>query len=161
MFEDEFKNENFEADEAGLTELISSYENAITENQSLHLEHEAYEKIIDFYEDNHDSEKALVAADYASSQYPFSATFMIRKAQLYIDLRKYDEANELLNKAEILDGEDMSIYLTRADLLVWQGKHHEAIKLLKDYIEKADEEDKEDDDSGGYPSALRARRSLR
>ncbi len=144
MFDDDFKNEQEEADETGLTELISSYENAVNDNHSLHLDHEAYEKIIDFYEDNHNSEKALIAADFASSQYPYSATFMIRKAQLYIDLRRFEEANELLNQAEILDGEDMSIYLTRADLLVWQGKHHEAIKLLKDYIGKADDEDKED-----------------
>ena len=144
MFDDEYKNEQEEHHEDGLTELISSYENAVNDNQSLHLDHEAYEKIIDFYEDNHSSEKALVAAEYACSQYPYSATFMIRKAQLFIDLRRFEEANELLNRAEILDGEDMSIYLTRADLLVWQGKHHEAIKLLKDYIEKAEDEDKED-----------------
>lgn len=144
MFEDDFKNENYEGDDAGLDELISTYEHAITENQSIHLDHEAYEKIIDFYEDNHSSDKALLATEYAALQYPYSATFMIRKAQLYIDLRRFDEANALLNKAEILDGEDMSIYLTRADLLVWQGKHHEAIKLLKDYIDRADDEDKED-----------------
>ena len=40
MFEDDFKNENYEGDDAGIDELISTYENAINENQSIHLDHD-------------------------------------------------------------------------------------------------------------------------
>lgn len=144
MYEEEDNEYGYNENDLQIIQLINAYEDAVKNNKTLFLDHDKYEQIIDFYEDNHKKEIALEVVTMALEQYPYSSTFMIRKAQLLIDKHKFEEAKEWIDKASLLDGEDISICLTRADLYVWQGMHHEAIKLVKDFLEKADEDDKED-----------------
>ena len=125
-------------------ELIRDYENAIREKRQPFFDQDGFEAIIDYYEDQHEVGKAMEAVDFAILHYPFSGVFFIRKAQLLINLRKFEEATELLNKAESLDPDELSLHLTKSDLFVWQGKHQEAIKLLKHVISECEPEDKED-----------------
>ncbi len=144
MYDDENEDRNEHENGFQLLNLIHEYEEAVRNQQHIFYDHDKYEQIIDFYEDNHKKDIALQVVSTALEQYPYSSTFMIRKAQLLIDKRQFEEAKEWIDKATLLDGEDISICLTKADLFVWQGMHHEAIKLVKEFIEKADEDDKED-----------------
>ena len=144
MYEEENNEYGYNDNEIQIIQLINAYEEAVRNNKNLFIDHEKYEQIIDFYEDNHKKDIAMNVVSMALQQYPYSSTFMIRNAQLLIDKHQFEEAKEWIDKASLLDGEDISICLTRADLYVWQGMHHEAIKLVKEFIEKADEDDKED-----------------
>ena len=51
----DFENEQPEE----ITELISQYENAVRNNELLHLDQEALESIIDYYESMGNHEKAI------------------------------------------------------------------------------------------------------
>lgn len=144
MFGDERHDPEWEERKNELEALVANFEASLIKANPIFLEHEKYEHLIDYYEDMHRNDVALNVVDIAMKQYPYSSTFMIRKAQLLIELKQFDTAFEWITKAELTDGEDISICLTKADWYVWQGKHHDAIRLVKDYIEKADEEDKED-----------------
>jgi tetratricopeptide (TPR) repeat protein len=140
MFEEENDEQSFDQ----VQELVNDYESALKNDRPPLLGQDSFEQIIDYYEDLHESKKALEAVELALEQFPFSGIFYIRKAQLFIDMRRFDEAEALLDKAAIFDKDETSLHLTRADLLVWKGMHHEAIKLLKDVISHCDEDEKED-----------------
>lgn len=134
MFEKDFDEKHYRE----LTRLVQNYEN----NSSGILDEHLLEQIIDFYEDNNEFEKALNASDDAINQYPFSSVFMVKKAQLFFDLKQFDQALDLLDKAMVLDCRDMQIYLLQSDIQVWLGHYQKAIDAILHAIQMI--EDKEE-----------------
>jgi len=140
MFEDEFED-SFEQD---VTDLIAHFERMRKDNQQCFFEETSYEQIIDFYEGRSDYTQALEVADMAIAQYPFSAVFLVKKAQLYFDMKNYDHALYLLDQATLLDSTDINIHLLRSDIYVWQGNFRKASNTIKSALEFADVEEKSD-----------------
>lgn len=148
MYEDDF----FEADFNGIIELIELYESAIKSNALPHFEEDDYERLIVYYQDNREFKKALNVAESAIEQFPFNAEFLLKKAEIFAEQNRLDEALEYCNHAEILDAGDIRIALTRADILLFKNEHDAALaeiergfKLAESdedrcelYLEKAD-----------------------
>src|SRR5690554_5074192 len=102
MFERNFDEKHYRE----LSKLVKNYENNSTGLFDQHI----LEQIIDFYEDNNELEKALDTADSAMGQYPFSSLFMLKKAQILFDLKQFDQANDLLDKALVLDAQCIQVF---------------------------------------------------
>src|SRR5688572_5946510 len=120
-------NEFHEPPFGEIIELIHQYEEAEKLKQTTFFEQEDYEQIISFYEDNREYNKALRVTDTALDHYSFSSFFHTKKAELLANQKRFDEALYVLEGAERLDPTDINIFLIRADVHLWEGRHSEAI----------------------------------
>ncbi len=81
-------------------ELIKRFEEYQKNKANHFFELENFDYIISHYQDNGKYSQALSAVNMAFDQYPFSIELLIVKSQVLSNLEKYDEALELLEKAE-------------------------------------------------------------
>ncbi|MBX2903328.1 MAG: tetratricopeptide repeat protein [Chitinophagales bacterium] len=154
MFEEEFNSPDF----GEIIELIQQYEAAMQTNTAPHFDEESFEKIILYYQDNREFKKAMNVIDSAIEQFPFSGEFLLKKAEVFAEQNRLDDALEFIGYAEVLDPSDVRIALTRADILLFKGEHEAALAEIENgfnlaesdadrcelFLEKADVfEDKE------------------
>src|SRR5438876_203469 len=139
MFDEEFDDSIIGG--GYIHELIDRYEQMLHADEVAFFEEKELEQIIEYYEERHQVEKAFQATDHALSQHPFSAYFMLKKAQFHFDRKEDALAFELLEKAEIYDATDPEIFFLRADIYTSQGDFEKAIKTLNDALEILDEDE--------------------
>lgn len=133
----DFENEQPEE----ITELISQYEKAMRNNEMLHLDQEALESIIDYYESMGNHDKAIEVVEKSLQQYPFSAILLLKRAELLFDQKKCKKALESLEKAQLFDPSEIEIHLLKAEILTFQSFYNEAIEVLENLIPNANYED--------------------
>lgn len=121
--------------------LIQRYEESAKNSSPAYFEVDDYEHILNFYMDNREFGKALKVVDAAIEQHSFSSYFQVKRAELLANAKRFAEAMEALDVAEQLDPEDTNIYLIRADVMLWQGKHNEAILNIESGLKKTDEDE--------------------
>lgn len=109
---DEFENSY----EGETRDLVQRYEELIKNNASFFLEVEEFENIIEYYLSRNHIDKALEVTDTALDQHPFVVNFMTRKAELLLFDQAFEEALELLEKAQTLEPSNHDIYLLIASV---------------------------------------------
>lgn len=139
MREHSFRQENEE-----LRDILQQYENLRLGNSHSFIDEESFEKIIDHFDDQDELGKALEAAEYAVEQFPYSAMLLIKKADLVLASRRYNEALELLDKAELFDSRDINLYILRTDAYLALDQPEKAASLLEEAIQTFDGEDRID-----------------
>lgn len=117
-----------------LSEILKKYENLKKGRNHSYLDEEAFEKIIDYFDEKEDLGRALEAAEKGCEQYPFSSSILIRKADLHITACKYNEALEILNHAAMLDSGDINIYILKTDVYLAMDKHEKAVEILEEAL---------------------------
>lgn len=140
MFEREFE----EFDQEQVLELIGHYEQMLKDDAHVFFEEASFDQIIEYYQERQQLDKAYDVVDLAIAQHPFSASLLIKKAQLEFDQKRYDTAMATLDQAAVFDATDMQIHLLRCDIFVWQGKFAEAVDTIQVALEFADEEERVD-----------------
>jgi tetratricopeptide (TPR) repeat protein len=121
-------------DSESIDELLKQYNNLKNGRSSIFLEEEAFEKIIDYFDDLEDMGKALEAAEIASDYFPYSAAILLRKADILLATRKYYEALDTLEKAELLDSTDINLYILKTDVYLALDMQEKAVELLEEAI---------------------------
>ena len=129
-------------DKESITELLNQYNNLKNGFSSGFFEEEAFEKIIDYFDDQEEIAKALEAAEIAIEYFPYSSSLLIKKADLLLATRKYREALELLEKAELFDGNDINLYILKTDAYLAMDMHEKAVGLLEQAIDSFEGEEK-------------------
>jgi len=129
-------------DKESLDELLKLYNNLRNGQAGIFLEEEAFEKIIDYYDDQEELSKALEAAETAIEYFPFSAPLLIKKADLLLATRKYRDALELLEKAELFDATDINLYILKTDAYLAMDMHEKAVEILEQAVTKFEGEEK-------------------
>jgi hypothetical protein len=76
------RDNSYQEDREEMRELLKQFENLKTGRQHSFLEEDAFERIIDYFDENDEMVKAMQAADIGIEQFPFSAVLMIKKADL-------------------------------------------------------------------------------
>ncbi len=137
------ENSSFD-DYQEVLDLVAHYEEMEKANSNLFLDESSFEQLIDYYERKLRNEKASKVVDLAIVQYPFSAYFLVKKAQYLFDLRQFDQSLELLERAEVYDPQDIQIYLLRSDIYVWMEDYKKAVATVTHALTIADKEDKAD-----------------
>lgn len=129
-------------DKESLNELVQLFEKLRSGISSVFLEEEAFEKIIDFYDDQENASSAMEAADMGIEYFPFSSSLLFKKADLLLAARKYNEALAVLEKAELLDANDLNLYILKTDAYLALDKQEKAVSLLEAAIAHFEGEEK-------------------
>ncbi len=118
-----------------LQELLRQFQYLKTGKSHSFLSEESFERIIDYFDDTEDLPQALEAAEFAMEQYPYSASLVLKKADLLIATRKYMEALEVLQHAELLDSHDINLYILKTDAYLALDQQEKAVELLENALE--------------------------
>ncbi|MEJ7673241.1 MAG: hypothetical protein WKF59_11125 [Chitinophagaceae bacterium] len=90
----------YRQDKEGMKELLQQYMRLKQGNGSAFIEEDAFEQIIDYYDEKDDLSLAVEAADYGIQQYPYSSVLQIKKADLLIAKKLYREALSAIRKRQ-------------------------------------------------------------
>ncbi|RYF86350.1 MAG: tetratricopeptide repeat protein [Chitinophagaceae bacterium] len=128
-------------DRESIDELLKLYNN-LRNGYSGFIEEEAFEKIIDYYDDQEELSKAMEAADTALEYFPFSSALLIKKADLLLASRKYHKALEFLEKAELFDSRDINLYILKTEAYLALDQQEKAVDLLESVLHGFEGEEK-------------------
>ena len=121
-------------DKEQIRELLKQYENLKTGRSHSFIEEEAFEKIINHFEESEDIVKALEAAEIAIEHFPFSSTLLIRKADVLLSNRQYNKALEILEQASLFDSSDINLYILKTDAYLALDQQEKAVTLLEEAL---------------------------
>lgn len=140
MYEEEYDDDQ----DFDIQELIQKYEDAIKNDENTFFPSEAFEQLIDFYEEHEQWKKAELLIELAMEQHPYITEFMCRKAELLLDRGDNEGAEILIDKAISLDPLDCSPYFLKSDLYCNLEQYDLAIETLEYAIQYASDEDLSD-----------------
>ena len=124
----------YQQDREGMIELLQQYNRMKQGNGYAFIEEDAFEQLIDYFDEKDDISSALEASEYGIQQYPYSSILLIKKADLLIAKRLYREALDLLEKAELLDRGDINLYILKTDVYLALDQQKKAADLLEKAI---------------------------
>ena len=118
-----------------INELVLQFEKLKMGKGGGYISEESFSRIIDHFDDQDSFSDAMEAADMGILQFPYSASLLVKKADLLIAGRQYKKALSLLDKAEILDKNDIDIYILRTDAYLALDMQSKAVSLLENAIQ--------------------------
>ncbi len=121
----------YREDREEMKELINQYQNLKHGRSHSFLEEDAFERIIDYYDEKDDIPEAMHAAEIALEQFPYSSNLMIKKADLLLATRKYQEALDILETAGLFDSSDLNLYILKTDAYLALDQQSKAVELLE------------------------------
>lgn len=124
----------YEEDREQIRELLSQYESLKAGRSHSFIDEDAFEKIINYFEEKEQLATALDAANTAIEQYPYSAMLLIRKADVLLAKRQYREALEILDQAALFDNSDINIYILKTDAFLALDEQEKAVALLEEAV---------------------------
>lgn len=136
------KENPYQEDREQMRELLRQYENLKNGRSSSFIEEESFEKIISYFEEREELPKAQEAAEMAIEQYPYSASLLIRKADILLSVRRYREALDILDHATLLDSNDINLYILKTDAYLALDEQAKAVSLLEEALHIFEGEEK-------------------
>ncbi|MBC7946945.1 MAG: tetratricopeptide repeat protein [Chitinophagaceae bacterium] len=118
-------------DQDQIRDLLKQYDDLKHGRRHSFIEEDAFEKIINHFEENEDIAKALEASDIAIEHFPFSSTLLIKKADVLLANRHYKKALDTLEQASILDSSDINLYILKTDAYLALDQQEKAVVLLE------------------------------
>ncbi len=134
----------YRQDREEIRELLLQFDNLKNGLPNSFIEEDGFERIIEFYEEKEQYQKALEAVEYGVNQYPYSASLLLSKADILISLRKYLEALEILEQAEMLDSSDTNLFILKTDAYLALDEQEKAAEVLEAAIETFNGDEKLD-----------------
>ena len=86
------KENPYSQDKEEIRELLKQFQNLKAGRSHSFLDEDAFEKIIDYFDDVEDLVTGIEAVELGIEQYPYSAMLHVKKADLLIATRRYQEA---------------------------------------------------------------------
>lgn len=136
------ENNPYREDREQLRELLRQFENLKNGRSHSFIEEDAFEKIIDYYHEKEDLTKALEAAETGSEQFPYSSMLLIKKADIFLANRRYKDALDILEKAELLDSGNIDLYILKTDAYLALDQQEKAVVLLQEALTSFEGEEK-------------------
>lgn len=134
----------YKQDREELKELLQLYSNLKAGKSNSFIEEDGFERIIDYFDEKEQFNQGLEAAEYAIEQYSYSSGLLLKKADLLIALRRYKEALYILEKAELLDRTDTTLYILKTDAFLALDMQKKAAAVLETAIKNFEGEEKID-----------------
>src|SRR6185312_9617391 len=117
-----------------IKELLKQYEDLQCGKRKTFLEEEAFELIIEYYDEKDDFPKALEVAETSLEYFPYSSILLIKKADLLIATREYMQALEILEQAQFYDVHNIDIYILKTDAFLALDMQQKAVDLLEEVL---------------------------
>ena len=127
-----------------LNELLRQYHNLRIGKSHTFLEEDAFERIIEYFDDKDDLKQALEAVETGLEHFPYSSQLLIKKADLLIATRNYRQALEILEQASLFDNSDVNIYILKTDAYLALDEQGKAVELLEEALHLFNGEEKID-----------------
>lgn len=134
----------YRQDREEIKALLQQFDNLRNGKTNSFLEEDSFERIIDYFDEKEELSQALEAAEYGIEQYPYSSMLLLKKADLLIALKHYQEALSILDQAELLDSKDTNLYILKTDAFLALDQQQKAAAVLEAAIEDFDGEKKLD-----------------
>lgn len=128
------KDNPYREDRDQIRELLRQYENLRNGRNPAFIDEDAFEKIVEYFQERDELAKAMEAADLGSEQYPYSSILLIKKADILLANRKYKEALNILQQASLLDGGDINLYILKTDAYLALDEQEKAVVLLNEAL---------------------------
>ncbi|MBC8034328.1 MAG: tetratricopeptide repeat protein [Chitinophagaceae bacterium] len=128
------KEQSSQQNNEELRELLKQYQHLRAGRGHSFLDEESFEKIIDHFDDAENLPGALEAAEIAMQHYPYSSALVLKKADLLIATRKYMDALDTLDHAELLDSHDINLYILKTDAYLALDQQEKAVELLENAL---------------------------
>jgi tetratricopeptide (TPR) repeat protein len=128
------KDNPLREDQESLKELLIQYENLKTGRNRSFIDEDSFEKIIEYFQERDEVPKAMEAAEMAGDLYPYSAQLLIKKADILLASRRYREALDTLDKASLLDSNDINLYILKTDAWLALDQPAKAVQLLEEAL---------------------------
>ncbi|HEY0434781.1 MAG TPA: tetratricopeptide repeat protein, partial [Chitinophagaceae bacterium] len=125
-----------------LDELLKQYDDLKAGRSHRFFDEDSFEKIVEFYDEKEDFQKALEAAEIGTEQYPFSGGLLLKKADILLALHRYNEALSALEQAELLDSRDINLYILKTDAWLALDQHEQAVELLEKAVKTFEGEER-------------------
>ncbi|HWB25468.1 MAG TPA: tetratricopeptide repeat protein [Chitinophagaceae bacterium] len=132
----------YREDREELRELLQQYANLRSGKSHSFLEEDAFEKIIDHFDDEDDLAQALEAAETGLEYFPYSSQLLIKKADLLIATRHYTDALTILEQAALYDSNDINLYILKTDAYLALDQQQNAVEVLQEALLLFDGEEK-------------------
>lgn len=136
------ENNPYREDREELKELLKQFENLKNGRSHSFIDEDAFEKIINYFQDKEDLVKAMEAAESDSEQFPYSASLLLKKADVLLSNRRYRESLEVLEQAELLDSGDINLYILKTDAYLALDQQEKAVVLLEEALALFEGEEK-------------------
>ncbi len=118
-----------------MRELLRQFDNLKNGRSHSFIEEESFERLINYFDEKEDMTSALQAAELGIEIYPYSSLLLIKKADLLLAARQYKAALTILEKAELLDSLDITLFILKTDAYLALDQQEKAIELLEDALE--------------------------
>ncbi|MBX9781804.1 MAG: tetratricopeptide repeat protein [Chitinophagaceae bacterium] len=125
-----------------MRELLRQFENLKNGRSHSFLEEESFERIINYFDEKEDLVSSLQAAELGIEIYPYSSLLLIKKADLLLATRQYKAALTALEKAELLDSNDINLFILKTDAYLALDQHENAIQLLEEGLDMFEGEER-------------------
>ncbi len=135
-------NNPFGHEREELKALLQSYSNLKEGNSTGFIEEEGFEKIIDYFDNKEKFQDALEASDFSITQFPFSASLLLKKAAILISLRRFADSLQVLDQAYLFDNRNLSFFVIKTDALLAMGSQFEVIDLFESAVSVFEGEEK-------------------
>lgn len=127
--------EQFSEDKENLQDLLQLYEQLRRGSGRGYLEEDSFERIILHFQDREEFTQALEAAQLGVDRFPYSAMLKIKMADVLIQMRKFIEAERLLEEATLLDNRDINLYILQAEICLALERPEQAIAVREQALE--------------------------
>lgn len=118
-----------------MNELLALYGNLRAGRSNSFIDEDGFERLIDYFDDQDQLAQAMEASEYAVNQYPYSASLLIKRADVLIASRLYTDALDCLVQAELMDTSDINLYILKTDALLALERHTEAADVLQSALD--------------------------
>jgi len=134
----------FREDRDQLKELLKNYEALKSGKCHIFIEEEAFEKLIDYFQESDNLHRALEAAEIGCEQYPYSSLLMIKMADILISRGVYPKALDILEKASLFDRKNINIYILKTDAYLALDQQEKAVVLLEESLDLFEGEERKE-----------------
>lgn len=128
------KENPYREDREQIRELLKQYDNLKHGRTHSFIEEDAFEKIINHFEDKEELTKAIEAANLAVAQFPYSSALFIKKADILLAMRRYTDALEVLDQAALLDTGNIDLYILKTDAYLALDRQEKAVAILEEAV---------------------------
>jgi tetratricopeptide (TPR) repeat protein len=138
------KEHPYDEDKEHMRELLKQFESLKAGRSHSFLDEEAFDRIINYFEEKEQADKALEAVDMAIEQYPYSSMLLIRKADIMLSKRMYREALDILDQAALFDSGDINLYILKTDAYLALDEQEKAVAILEEALVTFEGEEKKE-----------------
>jgi hypothetical protein len=104
-------HQSFRHDREELKELLHNYDNLKSGRSFTYIEEEGCERIIEYFNEKEKFTQALEAVNFSIEQFPYSTSLLIKKADILISLRCFEDALRILELASNFGIEDSAFFI--------------------------------------------------